>query len=40
MEQIELSVEEVNVYSTGCGNVQEACLQDCIDGSAWLSIEH
>lgn len=31
--------EEVNVYTAECGKIQEFCLQDCIDGSAWLSIE-
>lgn len=41
MEEVkELNVEEVNIYSEDCGKVQSFCLQDCIDGSAWLSIEH
>lgn len=41
MEDVkELNVEEVNIYSEDCGKVQNFCLQDCIDGSAWLSIEH
>ena len=31
--------EEVNVYSDDCGKIQVDCLNDCIDGSAWLSIE-
>lgn len=38
-ERYELKEEEVNVYTTECGKIQEFCLQDCIDGSAWLSIE-
>lgn len=39
-KEIELSKEEVNVYDAECGKIQAFCLQDCIDGSAWLSIEH
>lgn len=35
----ELSEEEVNVYS-GCGDVRNACFEDCFDGSAWLSTDH
>ena len=38
-ERYELKEEEVNVYTAECGKIQEFCLQDCIDGSAWLSIE-
>ena len=37
-ERYELKEEEVNVYTAECGKIQEFCLQDCIDGSAWLSI--
>ena len=38
-EKLELTEEEVNVYSDDCGKIQVDCLNDCIDGSAWLSIE-
>ena len=38
-ERYELKEEEVNVYTGECGKIQEFCLQDCIDGSAWVSIE-
>ena len=38
-EKLELTEEEVNVYSDDCGEIQVDCLNDCIDGSAWLSIE-
>ena len=38
-EKLELTEEEVNVYSDDCGKIQVDCLNDRIDGSAWLSIE-
>lgn len=38
-EKLGLTEEEVNVYSDDCGKIQVDCLNDCIDGSAWLSIE-
>ena len=38
-ERYELKEEEVNVYTAECGKIQEICLQDSIDGSAWISIE-
>lgn len=39
-EQEDLTLEEVNVYEAECGEVQFPCLNDCIGGGAWLSIEH
>ena len=35
-EKLELTED---VYSDDCGKIQVDCLNDCIDGSAWLSIE-
>ena len=39
-KETELSKEKVNIYETEYGKAQEFCLQDCIDDSVWLSIEH
>lgn len=36
----ELTSEEVNVYGTGCGEIQFHCLNDCFQGGAWLSTEY
>ena len=35
----ELNEEEVNVYGD-CGEILAHCLNDCIGGGAWLSIEY
>lgn len=36
----ELAAEEINVYTDTCGEIQFPCLDDCLGGGAWLSIEH
>ncbi len=36
----ELQKKEVNVYEDECGEIQFHCLNDCLGGGAWLSIEY
>lgn len=36
----ELALNEVNVYEETCGEIQSHCLNDCLGGGAWLSIEY
>lgn len=36
-ENQELSKEEVNVYSMGCGDPKMGCMVDCIDFTPWLT---
>lgn len=39
-EEKRLSDVEVNIYTDDCGEIQFHCLNDCLGGSAWLSIEY
>lgn len=37
----ELAVEEVNVYSSGCGDIKTHCMYDCeFTFDSWLSTDH
>lgn len=36
-KELELSVEEVEVYFSDCGEARYECLHDCFGGTALLS---
>ena len=38
-EARELLIAEVSIYTDDCGEIQFHCLNDCLGGGAWLSIE-
>ena len=38
--EIEMLDFEISIYTDDCGEIQFHCLNDCLGGSAWLSIEH
>lgn len=39
-EARELLIAEVSIYTDDCGEIQFHCLNDCLGGGAWLSIEY
>ena len=39
-EAQELSKEEINVYATDCGEIQNHCNNDCFGGGSFLNPDY